>query len=148
MTGFPYCPRDYRPSSDVSAFVPTVYGFTMAEAQLRERYKRADQDHVFAYFDSLTSEEKAELLKQLEGINVEDLPRLLQAASQESLRTDDEDGSARIEPFSGLVGKSSDEGCSEKARIRGMDAIKRQKIAALVCPLVFFVVSKCLDDMT
>jgi UDP-N-acetylglucosamine/UDP-N-acetylgalactosamine diphosphorylase len=38
-------------------------------AELRQKYKEQSQDHVFTFWDSLTSDQKAELYKQLSNID-------------------------------------------------------------------------------
>lgn len=95
---------------------------------LRERYERAGQDHVFKNFDEFTDEERVRLLKQLEDIDVENLPRLLEAAKQELSAQGSED----IEPFLGPIGRSTDEAARGASEQIGMQAVSDGKVAALV----------------
>ena len=99
------------------------------ESDIRERYKSAGQEHVFDCCDSLTSSEKAGLLSQLKEIQIEKIPSLLSAASAEA---SNDSSNGYIEPFSGPVGRSTEETLVKQSRQTGMEAIRRGEVAALV----------------
>ena len=98
------------------------------ETALRNRYEEAGQAQVFDFIESLDPSEKEKLLAQLDGIDVEKLPALLKAAKEEAANTTGGD----IEPFSGSVGRTTDEDLVTKSKATGMEAIRSGEVAALV----------------
>ena len=102
---------------------------TVHAAGVRERYRRAGQEHVLVYIDTVTDEERFALLKQLDEIQVENLSSLLDAAAtqeQSAVRGDN------FEPFRGPIGRCADGNLRAKSRAIGMEAIKNNHVAALV----------------
>jgi len=100
------------------------------ENQVVSRYEAANQSHVFDHLDSLSEEDKGTFLKQLDGINVENLSSLLGAALADAENEDDEDDV--ITPFSKDVGRTVDKEDSIVAYEKGISAIGRGEVAALV----------------
>lgn len=100
------------------------------EDQVRSRYQAANQGHVFDHFDALSEEAKEIFLEQLDGIKVEDLSSLLQAALADQQNEDGEDDV--ITPFSKDVGRTVDKEDSIAAYKTGIKAIGRGEVAALV----------------
>lgn len=99
------------------------------EQNIRSRYAKAGQLHVFDYYDSLDTEQKKKLLTQLDKIKVEQLDDFLKSAlEQESCVTSDSD----ISPFRGPVGRTMDEKLVKDCNNIGMEAISRGQVAALV----------------
>jgi UDP-N-acetylglucosamine/UDP-N-acetylgalactosamine diphosphorylase len=96
------------------------------ESDIRRKYERAGQSHVFDYVELLSPSERSKLLSQLNEIDVEKLATLLQAASAESSNNDG------IQPFSGPFGRSNDSQMVDRSVKTGMEAIRRGKVAALV----------------
>lgn len=101
------------------------------EARLKDRYEKAGQQHVFQYFHRLSNIEKEQLLMQLDSIQIEEIPLLVESARiQEELVKNGTESSIR--PFTGPVGRSTDTNCIEIARIKGMECIRKGQVAALV----------------
>mmetsp|Transcript_6115 Transcript_6115/g.7910 ORF Transcript_6115/g.7910 Transcript_6115/m.7910 type:complete len:480 (+) Transcript_6115:27-1466(+) len=102
------------------------------EKSLKDRYEKAGQKHIFDHFETLKSDDRESLLKQLASIQVEhlgDLLRLAQAGGDSGA----EDGSNSIEPFIGEnVGSFTDVILNEKCNEKGLEAIGRGEVAALV----------------
>lgn len=118
---------------------------------LRSRYEQAGQSNVFAHFDKLSdAAKKAALLEQLQGIAVEKLGALLDAAARATAVAGAESSSSSenmmIQPFAGAVARlsSSSDGNNNSAgddddsktprrfAAAGMEAIRRGQVAALV----------------
>jgi UDP-N-acetylglucosamine/UDP-N-acetylgalactosamine diphosphorylase len=93
---------------------------------IRARYAAAGQDHVFQYMEELSVIERDELIQQLEGIDLEILASLLKAARAE---TADE---SVVEPFPHAVAHSTDQGVVDSVQPRGLEAIRKGEVAALV----------------
>lgn len=101
------------------------------EKTLIERFQRAGQDHVFQHIDSLTDSEKELLLTQLNDIKVESIQPLIKSAlGYETSNTNSMDDA--IQPFSGKIGRSTDEKLIESSRMKGMEIISHGHVAALV----------------
>jgi UDP-N-acetylglucosamine/UDP-N-acetylgalactosamine diphosphorylase len=102
------------------------------EAAIRTRYEAAGQGHVWKHLEGLLGDDNAadkeSLLKQLNGIQVEELADLYKSASAET--KDDEDDV--ITPFSKTVGRSTEDAVSQDARRLGIEAISQGQVAALV----------------
>jgi UDP-N-acetylglucosamine/UDP-N-acetylgalactosamine diphosphorylase len=94
--------------------------------ELRTRYAEAGQGHVFHYIEELSVTERAELIHQLEGIELERLASLLKAARAE---TADE---SVVEPFPHAVARSTDQDVVDSVRSKGLEAIRKGQVAALV----------------
>jgi UDP-N-acetylglucosamine/UDP-N-acetylgalactosamine diphosphorylase len=94
--------------------------------EIRARYAAAGQDHVFHYMEELSVPERGELIKQLEGIELERLDSLLKAARVE---TADE---SVVEPFPHAVARSTDKDVVDSVRSKGIEAIRKGQVAALV----------------
>jgi len=95
---------------------------------LASRYQAAGQGHVFDYEDQLSSEEKQSLYQQLEGIRVEKMETLLQAALEDASKSTSGD----IKPFTGPVGRVDDSSTYATSREAGMKALQEGQVAALV----------------
>jgi hypothetical protein len=98
------------------------------EVEIRQRYEQAGQGHVFDHIAELAAEQKVSFLQQLDDIKVEQLTNIFEAAKNETLST-----SSKISPFTGAVGKSTDEVLTANFRKSGMEAIRSRKVAAVVC---------------
>jgi UDP-glucose pyrophosphorylase len=103
------------------------------EALLKE-YKLATQEHVFQYWDTLSSpDHKSLLLDQLESIPVHKLSYYLSAAkTQESSVGNTAEHNQNIQPFSGKVGKNNDEDDDDDYYTCGMEAIQKNKVATIL----------------
>ena len=101
------------------------------EAQLISRYQAADQNHLLRHIDTLSAEAKEIFLKQLDSIKVEELSSLLGAALADQQNQDGKDDDD-ITPFSKHVGRSTDKDESAVAYQKGIEAIGRGEVAALV----------------
>jgi UDP-N-acetylglucosamine/UDP-N-acetylgalactosamine diphosphorylase len=113
------------------------------EAKVIARYQAAGQEHVLKYVDSLTKEDKEALLQQLNDIPVESLASLLEAAKNDSISSirlqaqeEEEEGGGSaatiITPFSKHVGRTTDQSQATRAYQRGLEAISKGQVAALV----------------
>lgn len=94
--------------------------------EIRARYAAAGQDHVFQYMEELSVTERDRLIQQLEGIELERLASLLKAARAE---TADE---SVVEPFPHAVARSTDQNVVDSVRSKGIEAIRKGQVAALV----------------
>ena len=104
----------------------------MTESLLKERYEKADQRHVFAFYDKINPIDRASLLQQLESIQVESLSGLLHSATKAD-RANARDSTNIIEPFAGSgVGSQSDSVLSTTCWEKGLESIGHGHIAALV----------------
>ena len=103
---------------------------TTDESRLRDRYRDANQSHVFTYYDTLDASDRESLLDQLASIQVEDLSDLFQRATTTSGSSDQQN---TIEPFGGEgVGSNDDQALAQKCSEIGLAAIGRGEVAALV----------------
>lgn len=100
------------------------------ETKLRERYAKAGQEHVFQCIDQLGDSDRNDFLSQLNLINVESLDSFLTSAKQ--LEQESNDESSPIEPFKGLIGRSSDNDSLTQFYQQGMQVIRNGEVAALV----------------
>jgi UDP-N-acetylglucosamine/UDP-N-acetylgalactosamine diphosphorylase len=94
--------------------------------EIRTQYAAAGQDHVFQYMEELSVAERDELIQQLEGIELERLASLLKAAQAEIA---DE---SVVEPFPHAVARSTDQNVIDSVRSKGIEAIRKGQVAALV----------------
>lgn len=102
--------------------------------QLFAKYKDANQEHVFQYWNSLSSSstERSFLLQQLDSIEVDKLSKYLEAALEESKSLTNH-SHQNIQPFSGRVGKSTGSiNDQDLYTTRGMQAIRNNKVAAVL----------------
>jgi UDP-N-acetylglucosamine/UDP-N-acetylgalactosamine diphosphorylase len=102
-------------------------------AELKEKYANAGQDHVFTFYDSLSSSEKAELYDQLSDFNVE---RINQYA-QRALKTADDNShaAAALEPLpssatASILDSSADD--INKWYDSGLDLIAKNQVAVVL----------------
>jgi UDP-N-acetylglucosamine/UDP-N-acetylgalactosamine diphosphorylase len=102
---------------------------TVDESAIRARYAGAGQDHVLKNLDLLSAEDKESLLEQLDAIRVEQLADLLDAAGSEP---SDAAATSNITPFSKHVGRTTNKEEASQAYARGIEAIARGEVAALV----------------
>ncbi len=100
------------------------------ENKVVARYQAANQSHVFEHLDALSEEERGIFLNQLDGIDVENLSSLLEAALADQENEDGNDDV--ITPFSKDVGRTTDKEDSSVAYEKGINAISRGEVAALV----------------
>jgi UDP-N-acetylglucosamine/UDP-N-acetylgalactosamine diphosphorylase len=100
------------------------------ENRVVSRYQAAKQNHVFDNINTLSGEVKEIFLKQLDSIKVEDLSSLLGTALADH-QNQDVEGDV-ITPFSKHVGRTTDEGESISSYEKGLEAIGRGEVAALV----------------
>jgi len=101
---------------------------TMDENEIRARFDKAGQGHVFQHKDDLSTAAQNEgFLKQLSTIPVEKIASLYHSALAEQQGSVDD-----IEPFSGAVGRKSDKMLVDASYTAGMNAIRSGQVAALV----------------
>lgn len=99
-----------------------------SNADLRQRFAAAGQEHVFKYYDTLSEDEKALFEKQLSSIPVEKLSTFLTAAKS-IVATSESD----ITPFAGSVASVVDDADKTKEwHDVGTKAIHDGTVAALV----------------
>lgn len=97
------------------------------ETQVVSRYQAVNQNHVFNSLDTLSAEAREAFLEQLDSIQVEDLSSILEAALADQDGEDDD-----ITPFSKHVGMTTNKEDSVVAYEKGINAIGRGEVAALV----------------
>lgn len=110
--------------------------------QLRQRYEEAGQDHVFAFWDTLSDDEQLQLSTQLDSIDPIMVTKIakesLQAANDAAVKGQDQDQNqdkCTIEP---LQGRASDTvlDCSQEQldswRSKGLEAIAQNKVAVVL----------------
>lgn len=66
--------------------------------ELREKYAKADQEHVFAFYDELSTTEKGSLYERLSTIDPEYINQITHSALNPT-RSSDEEGKANLEPL-------------------------------------------------
>ncbi|MCJ1264642.1 UDP-N-acetylglucosamine pyrophosphorylase [Lobaria immixta] len=66
--------------------------------ELREKYAKADQEHVFAFYDELSTTEKGGLYERLSIIDPEYINQITRSALNPP-RSSDEEGKANLEPL-------------------------------------------------
>ncbi len=100
---------------------------------LRKKFIEAGQDHIFKYFDSLTSEEQASLIAQLEQIDLDELKALNDELlfSKQSAATVD---FSKLKPadYAPLPADKTSDAKWQEAKKIGEDAIKAGRLAAFV----------------
>lgn len=102
--------------------------------QLREKYEKAEQEQVFAFYDTLSSTEKATLYNQLAGFDPEHINQITQRALNPP-KVENEEKGAGLEPLpesataSILDSKAED---IEKWYDSGLDLIAANKVAVVL----------------
>lgn len=89
-------------------------GLKKASPELREKYAKFGQEHVFKFLEKLTPEEQSELVKQLEAIDVARCKTLFEASVHPSKSEDSEDAAEKITPV-------------DPKEVASADAIKENK---------------------
>lgn len=104
-------------------------------SQLQEKYKKAGQDQVFAFYDSLASPEKAALYSQLAAIDPDHINQITERALKPPKVDKDDDKESGLEPLpdsataSILDSKKED---IEKWYESGLDLIAANKVAVVL----------------
>lgn len=100
------------------------------QAQLVEKYKNCGQEHVFAFFDQCSSEEKAQLTTQLAEIDVDRVKKIWKnlQSSDPASKID----SKLLEPLSNVCKTFDDSGrktkdCLEWEKI-GIDLVSKGQV--------------------
>lgn len=102
--------------------------------QLREKYEKAGQEQVFAFYDTLSTTEQAVLFEQLSGFDPEHINKITHKALNPP-KSDDEQTSSGLEPLpdsataSILDSKTED---IEKWYSSGLDLIAENKVAVVL----------------
>jgi UDP-N-acetylglucosamine/UDP-N-acetylgalactosamine diphosphorylase len=105
---------------------------------IQARYEAVGQGHVLEYWDRITSEtEREAFLQQLDGIAVERLGDILTMAQKEAAATCGDNvpqsvDENPIQPYQGVIGRSSDGSNVPHLRSLGLQAIQQGHVAALV----------------
>ena len=137
----------FSPCLHKTSFLNQVLGVienNMNELQSRitNRYKLAGQEHVLQYLPELSSSEKVTFLKELDGINVENLSDWIESAKKEQeqlgLNPNIDQTQTQtqpqtiIEPFDQKVQSTTDTSFVKSSYEIGMKAIKEGSVCALV----------------
>lgn len=102
--------------------------------QLREKYKKAKQEQVFSFYDTLSSDEKGSLYQQLKDIDPEHINKITDRALHPP-KADNDDNESGLEPLpdsataSILDSKAED---IEKWYQSGLDLIAENKVAVVL----------------
>lgn len=103
-------------------------------SSLREKYEKAEQDQVFAFYDSLSKDEQATLYQQLSGFDPDHINKITDRALNPP-KSDDESKETGLEPLpdsataSILDSKPED---LEKWYESGLDLIGENKVAVVL----------------
>jgi UDP-N-acetylglucosamine/UDP-N-acetylgalactosamine diphosphorylase len=102
-------------------------------AELREKYEKAEQDHVFAFYDELDTKGKAALYEQLQGID----PRRINILADKALHPpkQDDDKQPTVEPLPSEATASlleTDEEQIKEWYDAGLDLIAEDKVAVVL----------------
>eukprot|EP00567_Pseudictyota_dubia_P011879 CAMPEP_0197457420 /NCGR_PEP_ID=MMETSP1175-20131217/45998_1 /TAXON_ID=1003142 /ORGANISM="Triceratium dubium, Strain CCMP147" /LENGTH=483 /DNA_ID=CAMNT_0042991779 /DNA_START=25 /DNA_END=1476 /DNA_ORIENTATION=+ len=98
--------------------------------RVKSRYEASGQAQVLTGIDSLTDESaRLDYLRRLDAIEVEKLDSFLSSALAEQAAHHD---AGAITPFSGNVAVSSDAALVKECRVLGMDAVRSNKVAAVL----------------
>jgi len=105
---------------------------TFDASEIRQRFARHGQDHVFAYFDELTQAEQATLIKEAAEIDLDELDRLVH-----TLLKDDSNASVDLQgiepaPCLPLPQHGGNTEAWENAGRRGEEALRNGRVAAFV----------------
>ncbi|KAK1731861.1 hypothetical protein CaCOL14_009043 [Colletotrichum acutatum] len=118
-------------SSKPAATEPSAEQLT----QLKEKYTKAGQDHVFTFYDDLPTSEKATLFEQLSGFDPEHINKITDRALNPPKTEEDASTQSGLEPLpesataSILDSKSED---IEKWYQSGLDLIGQNKVAVVL----------------
>ncbi|KAF8167370.1 nucleotide-diphospho-sugar transferase [Crassisporium funariophilum] len=101
---------------------------------LRKRYEAAGQGHLFKFWSKLNETEKAELVSQLEALNIERVNRIFfKAVSSETEALQPDAHADSIEPLpKGASDSVSDAVKAKEWRQTGLDAIARGEVGVLL----------------
>src|SRR5262245_1682781 len=100
------------------------------ERELCERYRQAGQEHVFQFWDQLSSRQREQFLHQLADVDLALIVRLaLELASAESAGA-----VQQLEPaeFIRAPRTAADREAAERARADGEEVLRAGKVAAFV----------------
>ncbi|ORY28716.1 nucleotide-diphospho-sugar transferase [Rhizoclosmatium globosum] len=103
----------------------------LSEEVLRQTFTEAGQGHVFTYFDSLTTEGKAKLLKQLDTIDVNRVNRIFAKATTAPPHDKDAIDPLPFESFSSTL-DPNDQPHVTDWRATGLRAIAQGKVAVIL----------------
>lgn len=101
---------------------------------LKEKYARAGQDHVFAFYDELTTPEKSGLYERLSTIDPEYINKITHKALNPS-QSSDKDGEVTLEPLPESATASildSKEEDIESWHSSGLDLVARGQVAVVL----------------
>lgn len=104
-------------------------------AQLKEKYAAAKQDHVFTFYDELSSADKASLYEQLANFDPEHINAITHRATRPSKQQQDEDASDKLEPLPDSATASILDSASEdisKWSTLGLKLISENKVAVVL----------------
>lgn len=106
----------------------------MSIETLRKRYETADQGHLFKFWSNLTESQQAELVSQLDALNIERVNRIFtKAISSEKEALDPNAQSDSIEPLPESASESvSDTSKATEWRRIGLGAIARGEVGVLL----------------
>ena len=108
----------------------TVNNEIVIPVNLYRKYKDAGQEHVFQYINELSEEKRTAFLQQMEGINVAETLVDFYAAKK-LLERGQENGSIKFAPLDERSLIRSDLDMKKKFWEKGMEAIRKGKVAAL-----------------
>ncbi|KAF3939886.1 hypothetical protein ABW19_dt0209631 [Dactylella cylindrospora] len=103
--------------------------------QLKQKYAAAGQDHVFAFYDSLSASEQVALFAQLSDIDPARTSKLAEEALNPVKSSADEDAKPQIEPLPTSACAStldSDEEDLKKWYNEGLELIASNKVAVIL----------------
>lgn len=104
--------------------------------KLQRTYDEAGQSHVFATLDSLSSDDRSELLSQLASIDPQRVNGIFKKATAPATGGDDtaagELAPPRKDAFESIVQGSGSEGKEDKWNAEGLKAVKEGKVAVLL----------------
>ncbi|KAL9620887.1 MAG: hypothetical protein Q9160_004669 [Pyrenula sp. 1 TL-2023] len=103
--------------------------------ELRENYEKAEQGHVFTFYDSLSVPEKASLFQQLRNFNVERVNKLADEALHPAKPSEEETKQPQIEPLpetssASLLDALADD--SKKWYEQGLEQVANNKVAVVL----------------
>src|SRR6516164_5369931 len=93
--------------------------------ELRQRFRRYGQDHVFAWWEQLDDEQRQELLKQLQALDLDEIQTLYQRR-EERFSLPDRD---RLQPIERVT---AEPGADQRLRQMGEDAWRNGQVAVLI----------------
>src|SRR5262249_9008926 len=93
--------------------------------ELLQRFRRYGQDHVFAWWEQLDGEQRQELLKQLQALDLEEIQTLFQHQEKRYSLADRD----RIQPIERMT---AEPGSDQRFRRLGEDAWRNGGVAILI----------------